>query len=72
MLLHSQDKTDDKITFDYFHLLGSVWLARTVGGLISYKSPCLCRTALCAFRISTLLLSFQHGIPDTVIEKFSE
>lgn len=60
------------ITFDYFHLLGSVWLARTVGGLISYKSPCLCRTALCAFRISTLLLSFQHGIPDTVIEKFSE
>lgn len=51
------------ITFDYFHLLGSVWLARTAGGLISYKSRCLCRTALCACRISTPLLSLQHGIP---------
>lgn len=49
------------ITFDYFHLLGSVWLARTAGGLISYKSRCLCRTALCGFRISTPLL--QPGIP---------
>lgn len=49
------------ITFDYFHLPGSVWLARTAGGLISYKSRCLCRTALCAFRISIPL--FQHGIP---------
>lgn len=51
------------ITFDYFHLLGSVWLGRTAGGLISYKSRCLCRIALCAFRISTPLLSIQWGIP---------
>lgn len=50
------------ITFDYFHLLGSVWLARTAGGLISYKSWCLCRMVLCAFRIGTPLL--QHEIPD--------
>lgn len=36
------------ITFDYFHLPGSVWLARTAGGLISYTSWYLCRTALCS------------------------
>lgn len=58
------------ITSDYFHLLGSVWLARTAGGLISYKSWCPGWMALCAFRISTPLLSLQHGslIIDTVIE----
>lgn len=50
------------ITFDYFHLPGSVWLARTAGGLISCTSWCLCRTVLCAFRISTPLLSLQREV----------